>query len=77
MKYTKNLTLDEILKDNPDNVTILMGFGMHCLGCPMSRNETLEQACEAHNLDLGFVLDSLNGEKKNDLNSTENENKNK
>lgn len=59
-KYTKDMTLGQILADNEENAIILLGFGMHCCGCPMSQMETLEQACEVHGLDLGFVLDRLN-----------------
>lgn len=70
MKYNKNMTLGEILQDNPENADVLLGFGMHCLGCPMSRKETLEQACEVHELDLNFVLAQLNAK-----NEQTNENK--
>ena len=58
---TKDMKIGEILKINPEAAIILMGFGMHCCGCPMSANETLEQACAVHGLDTDFVLDSLNG----------------
>ena len=58
--FTKNSTLGEILKVNPENATILMGFGMHCCGCPMSQMETLEEACMVHDLDVDFVLEKLN-----------------
>ena len=61
MKYSKNQTLGEILSADEENATILLGFGMHCLGCPMSQMETLEEACAVHGLDLDFVLDRLNG----------------
>ena len=61
MKYNKNQTLGEILSADEENATILLGFGMHCLGCPMSQMETLEEACAVHGLDLDFVLDRLNG----------------
>lgn len=54
------MTLKEIIDQNPDNVAILMGFGMHCIGCPFSQMETLEEACAVHGLDLDFVLAKLN-----------------
>lgn len=59
-KYNKDMTLSQILAQDPENATILLGFGMHCLGCPMSQMETLEDACAVHGLDLDFVLDRLN-----------------
>lgn len=61
--FTKNSTLGEILNSNPENAIVLMGFGMHCCGCPMSQMETLEQACAVHGLDLDFVLERLNESK--------------
>lgn len=60
MKYNKNSTIGEILQDDSKNVGTLLGFGMHCLGCPFSRRETIERACKVHDLDLGFVLSKLN-----------------
>lgn len=60
MKYNKDNTIGEILQDNPQKADVLLGFGMHCLGCPMSRRETIGQACEVHELDLDFVLARLN-----------------
>ena len=58
--YTKDMTIGEVLKLNSENSITLLGFGMHCCGCPMSQMETLEQACAVHGLDLDFVLDRLN-----------------
>ena len=60
MKYTKHMTLGEILAMDEDNGAILLGFGMHCFGCPMAQMETLEEACMAHGVDLDFVLERLN-----------------
>lgn len=62
-KYTKNMTLGEIIADDEENAVTLLGFGMHCCGCPMCQMETLEEACLAHGLDLEFVLDRLNNSK--------------
>lgn len=39
---------------------ILMQSGMHCVGCPSSIGESLEQACEVHGLDADEVLQSIN-----------------
>lgn len=57
---TKKMKIGEILAMNEENAIILMGFGMHCCGCPMSQGETLEQACAVHGLDVDFVVDRLN-----------------
>ena len=58
--YTKNMTLGEIMADDEENAIVLLGFGMHCCGCPMSQMETLEEACVVHGVDLDFVLERLN-----------------
>ena len=39
---------------------IVMSCGMHCLGCPASQAESLEEACMVHGLDAGEVLKILN-----------------
>lgn len=58
--FTKDSTISEVLFSNPKLKVVLEGFGMHCFGCPMSQIETLEEASEAHEIDLDFLLDKLN-----------------
>ena len=41
---TKEMTIGEILRTNPDVASILMEAGMHCLGCPSAQGESLEEA---------------------------------
>lgn len=53
-------TIGEVIKANPENADILMGFGMHCFSCPMSQMESLEEACSAHETDLDLLLEKLN-----------------
>ncbi|MEG1499476.1 MAG: DUF1858 domain-containing protein [Clostridia bacterium] len=60
MKFNKDTTIGEILDENENLAEILMGFGMHCFGCPMSQMETLEEAAEAHEIDLDLVIKKLN-----------------
>ncbi|MDO5294540.1 MAG: hydroxylamine reductase [bacterium] len=57
---TKDMIIGEILKANPDHARVLMGAGMHCLGCPSSQAETLEEACMVHGLDVNALLAELN-----------------
>ncbi|MEY8353605.1 DUF1858 domain-containing protein [Lachnospiraceae bacterium 54-53] len=57
---TKEMTIGEILRSNPESAEILMACGMHCLGCPSSQMETLDEACMVHGLDAEDVLDQLN-----------------
>ena len=53
---SKDMIIGDILKTNPDNARVLMEAGMHCLGCPSSQAETLEEACMVHGLDVEELL---------------------
>lgn len=57
---TKEMILGEILEKNEKAAEILMGCGMHCLGCPSSQMESLEDACMVHGLPVAEVLNKLN-----------------
>ena len=56
----KDMLIGEILELNPAFAQILMNAGMHCIGCPASAAETLEEACEVHGIDVEEVLELLN-----------------
>ena len=49
-KITKKTILSEILQKNPEKAEILFEAGMHCLGCPMAQQESLEDGCKAHGM---------------------------
>ena len=57
---TKDTLIGQILQENPDAAPILMSIGMHCLGCPSSQMESLEEACMVHGVDVNEVLEKLN-----------------
>ena len=59
-KITKDMIIGEILKANPENARVLMEAGMHCLGCPSSQMESLEDACAVHGLEVAVLLEKLN-----------------
>ena len=59
-KITKNTTIGEVLKINPNAEVILQGFGMHCFHCPMSQMETLAEAGEVHGIDVDLMVKKLN-----------------
>ena len=63
MKFDKDTTIGEILEKAPEKAEILLEIGMHCLGCPASQMETLEEACEVHGIDVEEVVNKLNEEK--------------
>ncbi len=57
---TKDMTIYEVLQIAPDIAPVFFEFGMHCLGCPISRGETIEQAAEAHGVSVDEMLAKLN-----------------
>ena len=56
----KTMTIDKVLSIDENLVTVLMGFGLHCFGCPMSRMETLEEAAMVHGVDVDIMVQKLN-----------------
>ena len=59
VEVTKDMTIGEILKVAPDVAPLLMGVGMHCLGCPASQGETLEEAAMVHGIEIGELLNYI------------------
>lgn len=68
MKKTKNITKDmtigQVLEINEKLGDIFLGFGMHCISCPMSQMETVEEASQVHGIDVDFLLKKLNENNK-------------
>ena len=62
MKFNKDTRIGEILEVAPEKAEILLNVGMHCIGCPASQMETIEEACEVHEIDVEDVLEKLNEE---------------
>lgn len=56
---TKDMTIGEILRANPDVAPVLMAAGMHCLGCPSAQGETLEEAAIVHGLDVDDLMKQI------------------
>jgi hydroxylamine reductase len=50
MKITKKTRMSKILEEKPKVAKLLIETGMHCVGCPMAMQETLEQGCLAHGM---------------------------
>jgi hybrid cluster-associated redox disulfide protein len=57
---TKDTIIGEILDIAPQTAPIFLSIGMHCLGCPSSRGETVEQACMVHGVDVDELLEKVN-----------------
>lgn len=60
MKIEKTMTIGELLEVAPEKAEILLNAGMHCLGCPASQGETIEEACMVHGLDVDELINALN-----------------
>ena len=60
MEVTKDSIIGDILDYDRDTAEYFFEIGMHCLGCPASRGETIEQACEVHGTDVDALLAKLN-----------------
>ena len=59
-QITKDTIIGDILDIAPQTAPVFMAIGMHCLGCPASRGETVEQACMVHGVDVEALLEQLN-----------------
>lgn len=58
--FHKNAKIGEILEKAPEKAEVLLAAGMHCLGCPASQEETLEEACQMHGIDVEELVKNLN-----------------
>lgn len=56
----KDMIIADILAVDANLAPVLMASGMHCIGCPASQGESLEEACFVHGLEVDEVLDNLN-----------------
>lgn len=59
-QVTKDMIIADILAIDPGNAAILMAAGMHCIGCPASQGEALEEACLVHGMNVDEVLVQIN-----------------
>ena len=57
---TKDTIVGDILDIAPETAPAFLDIGMHCLGCPASRGETIEQACMVHGVDCDGFLAQIN-----------------
>ena len=60
VNITKDTIIGDILDIAPQTAPIFMSIGMHCLGCPSSRGETVEAACQVHGVDVDALLRAVN-----------------
>ena len=59
-QVTKDMNIGEILDNARETVQFFLNLGMHCLGCPSARGETVEQACMVHGVDPDEFVEGIN-----------------
>ncbi|HIX48556.1 MAG TPA: DUF1858 domain-containing protein [Candidatus Mediterraneibacter caccavium] len=59
-QISKDTKIGELLNIFPESAPILMEIGMHCLGCPASQMETLEEAAMVHGIDSVLLVEKIN-----------------
>ena len=59
-QITKDTIIGDILDIAPQTAPVFLAIGMHCLGCPASRGETVEEACMVHGVDVNDLLEQIN-----------------
>ena len=59
-RVSRQTLIGELLQIDEDIAPILMGIGMHCLGCPASQMESLEEAAAVHGINPDDLVDEIN-----------------
>ncbi len=60
MEVTRESVIGDVLDADMDTAEYFFEIGMHCLGCPASRGETIAEACLVHNTDADALVEKLN-----------------
>ena len=60
MVIEKTSIVGDVLDAYPQTAPVFMSIGMHCLGCPASRGESVEDACMVHGIDVDELIKKLN-----------------
>ena len=60
VQITKDTIIGDILDIAPETAPLFLSIGMHCLGCPSSRGETVEEACMVHVVNVDALLNAIN-----------------
>ncbi len=60
MKITKEMCIGDVLDLDAGCAPLFLEIGMHCLGCPASRGESIADACAVHNTDCDALVQKLN-----------------
>lgn len=60
MKVTKESIIGDVLDYNPGTAQFFFEIGMHCLGCPSARGESIADACAVHGTDADALIEKIN-----------------
>ena len=60
MEINEKTLIGEIVMNHPEAIEVLMSIGMHCIGCPASQAESLEEACMVHGIETAPVVEAIN-----------------
>ncbi len=60
MAISKTSIIGDVLDKYPQTAPVFMSIGMHCLGCPASRGESIEDACMVHGVDVDELIGKIN-----------------
>lgn len=61
-KITKNMSFAEAIEKNPESAEVFLKNGMHCIGCMMAAQETIEEGAKAHGLNPDKLIQEINKE---------------
>ncbi|HLB72341.1 MAG: DUF1858 domain-containing protein [Candidatus Methanoperedens sp.] len=60
MTITKDMTIDEVVNQNPETMIVFMRHGLHCVGCHVSAFESIEEGATAHGINVDALVSDLN-----------------
>jgi hybrid cluster-associated redox disulfide protein len=60
MAITKDMTIQEVVENNPETIRVFLEHGLHCVGCSVARFENIEQGAMAHGIDVDNLMKDLN-----------------
>ena len=60
MEVTKDTIIGDVLDMDEGTAEFFLEIGMHCLGCPAARGETIEEACAVHGTDADELVEKIN-----------------
>ncbi len=60
MEILKTSIIGDVLDKYPETAKFFLAMGMHCLGCPSARGESIEEACQVHGVDCDELVKNIN-----------------